>query len=796
MHFRDILKRRGEGPSSSETPRRGKEGRRSGRRRLAAALAGAALLAAGLLAADWWFCRPEGLTAGYVGREHCVGCHAQQGSAWLGSDHQRAMAVATPKTVLGNFDNQQYRHFDVTSKFFRRGDHYYVTTDGPTGKSETFPVRYTFGVRPLQQYLVPFPDGRIQCLPLAWDTERKRWFHLYPNEPIPHTDVLHWTRPLQNWNYMCADCHSTDLKRNYQPATNRYHTTWSEISVSCEACHGPGSLHVELAESGRLFWDRRYGLGLPSLKRGDARTEVDSCAPCHARRNQAYPGFRPGQKFLDYYLPELLDGDLYYADGQIREEDYEYGSFLQSKMYDRQIRCTDCHDPHTARLRGVDPKTPWQHVADNRVCVECHLGQHPAGKYDTPAHDHHPDRSKPGALCVDCHMPETPYMVVDPRRDHSMRIPRPDLTVALGIPNACNRCHHDRAKGETPAWAERQVRRWYGERKEPPPFAYAFAAGRAGKPEGERLLEAVTRRKDLSPIVRASAIALLGRYGSDTAQYAACDGLGSDEPLVRLAAVRSLPSLADEEIERRLAPLLRDPIRTVRMEAARILSRVPPQRFGREDRAAFDAALAEYLRGQESLDDQPAAHLNIAVVRANLGDVKGAEEEYHTALRIDPRFVPARINLAMLDDQQGKMGEAEGELRRVIELEPKMAEAHYSLGLLLGEDDRHMAAAAQSLAQAVALAPENPRMRYNYGLALQKLGEAAKAEEQLRQAHKLAPEAADYLRALAIFYTQQKRWVSAAACAAELVERHPNDPQAQNLLEYARQKGERRQPSQ
>jgi tetratricopeptide (TPR) repeat protein len=780
-----------EDPCRQETPPHGNGGDpRVGRRRLIlATLAALLLLAAALLAADWWFCRPEGLTAHYVGRNQCIRCHAKQYHDWLGSDHEQAMAVATPQTVLGNFKNQQFSHFGVTSKFFRRGGKYCVTTDGPSGKSETFDIRYTFGFRPLQQYLVPFPDGRVQCLPLAWDTQRKRWFHLYPNEPIPHSDELHWTRPLQNWNYMCADCHSTNLQKNFDVATNRYHTTWSEISVSCEACHGPGSLHVELSESWRFFWDRRYGLGLPNLKRADAHTVVDSCSPCHARRNLAYPGFRSGQKFLDYYNPELLDRDLYYADGQIKDEDYEYGSFLQSKMYDRQIRCTDCHDPHTARLRGVDPATPWRHVSDNRVCIECHLGQHPAGKYDTPTHDHHPNRSKPGTLCVDCHMAETTYMVVDPRRDHSMRVPRPDLTIALGIPNACNRCHHDKSKGETPEWAESQLRRWYGERKELPSFAYAFAAGRAAKPEGERMLESITRRKDLRPIVRASAIALLSHYGGDTAQYAAFEGLSNDDPLVRMAAVRSLQFLPDVELERRLAPMLHDPIRTVRMEAARILSRTPSHLFNREDRAAFDAALAEYLTGQENLDDHPAAHLNIAVAQANLGDVKKAEAEYRTAIRIDPRFVPARINLAMLDDQQGKKAEAEAELRTVIELEPTLSEAHYSLGLLLGEDEGKIAAAAQSLAKAVALAPENPRMHYNYGLSLQKLGNAAKAEEEFSKAHKLAPEESDFLHALAILYTQQKRWTRAAARAEELVRRHPNDPQLQSLLDFARQQG-------
>ncbi len=363
--------------------------------------------------------------------------------------------------------------------------------------------------------------------------------------------------------------------------------------------------------------------------------------------------------------------------------------------------------------------------------------------------------------------------------------------MSLGIPNACSRCHHDKAKGETPGWAEDRFANGTA-RKELPHFAYAFAAGRTGKPEGERMPESVTRRKDLSPIVRASAIALLGRYPGDTAQYVASEGLAHDDALVRLAAVRSLQFWPDEELEPAGADAPRpDPHGS--HGGARILSRVPMHRFNREDREAFDAALAEYLVGQRNLDDQPAAHLNVAVVRANLGEVKQAFEEYRTALRIDPRFVPARINLAMLYDQQGKKAEAAVELRQAIELEPKMAEAHYSLGLLLGEDESRMAEATQSLAMAARLAPENPRMHYNYGLALQKLGNAAGAEEEFSKARKLAPDVSDYLRALAILYTQQKRWARAAACAEELVRLHPSDPGLQALLEYARQGGGKKQ---
>lgn len=661
--------------------------------------------------------------------------------------------------------------FAVTSKMFRRDGKFYVTTDNRDGQMETFEVKYTFGVRPLQQYLVEFPDGRVQCLPTAWDTEEKRWFHLYPKEPIPHDDVLHWTGPLQNWNYMCADCHSTNLQKNYRLADDTYHTTWSEINVSCETCHGPGSLHVELANQWGFFWDRRHGYGLPRLKSDDSRVEIETCAPCHSRRRIVYPGHRPGAKFLDHYLPEILDNELYYADGQVLEEDYVYGSFIQSLMYAQGVRCTDCHDPHSMRLKFEDPKSPRPDVPDNRLCGQCHL---PA-QYDTVTHHHHPDDSQPGTRCVECHMPETKYMVVDPRRDHSLRVPRPDLTVSLGIPNACNLCHNDASKGENAAWAAEQVVAWYGEPKGPPHFAHALAAGREGKPEGARLLADVARRRDHRPMIRASAISLLSHYQTGEAQFRAIDGLKDPDELVRATSVRSLQYLPLPDLHDRLAPMLDDPVRAVRVEAARMLSAVPRRAFSQKDADAFDAALAEHLEGQEAVNDQPAAHLNLGVIYTNLGELELAEKAYRQALAMNPRFVPARINLAMLHDQQGNKAEAESQFRKAIEFEPDLAEAHYSLGLLLAEDDSRLDAASEFLGRAARLAPENARIHYNYGLALQRLGRADPAEQALKTAVRLAPGSTDYLHALAILYTQQMRWGEAKAVAAELQRLEPGN---------------------
>ncbi|NUQ63263.1 MAG: tetratricopeptide repeat protein [Pirellulales bacterium] len=758
------------------------------RRFLVGALLAVSAAAAIWAAADWWLAWPETAAddARYVGRQTCAECHAKEAGLFHRSDHDLAMQPATPETVLGDFSDRDFTHFDVKSRFFRRGNEFFVTTDNREGRLETFLVKYVFGVRPLQQYLIEFPDGRVQCLGIAWDTENQRWFHLYPDEPIPHNDPLHWTRPLQNWNYMCAECHSTNLQKGFNLADNTYRTTWSEIDVSCEACHGPGSLHVELARSNSLFWDRRHGYGLPRLKGPDSHPEIETCAPCHSRRRIVHPGHRPGKPYLDYYLHEIIDGELYYADGQILEEDYEYGSFTQSLMYHKGVRCTNCHDPHTARIKFEEPGSPRVKYTDNKLCGQCHLPT----KYDTPTHHYHPDGSKPGTKCVECHMPETTYMVVDPRRDHSIRIPRPDLTVSLDIPNACNGCHKDAAKGETSQWAQAKCEEWYGPRKGPPHFAHAIAAGRRLKPEGHDLLVEVVRRKDTSAIVRSSAISLLRRYQSGDAEAAAIQGLEDPEALVRVTSVRSLQDLLPApELLRRLAPLLRDPIRSVRVETARALalSQTPPRGYSREDREAFEAALAEYMAAQNAVNDQPAAYLNMAVIYAAQGQVDRAESEYHTALRIDPEFIPARINLAMLYDGRGEKAKAEQQFRKIVELDPKQGEAYYSLGLLLAEDEKRLEEAAGFLSAAAKLLSDNPRVHYNHGLALQKLGRVEAAEKSLQKSHELAPSTPDALHALAILYAQQGQWPRAVAAAERLVGQYPREPAFKMLLDTLRE---------
>lgn len=747
------------------------------RTRALLALAGLAAVATAVVAGDWLIAIPADRRAEYIGRKSCVDCHQQEHDAWHGSDHDLAMDYATPEFVLGDFNNAELEHFDVTSTFSREGDKFYVTTENARGELEKFHIKYVFGVRPLQQYMVEFPDGRVQVLSIAWDVENERWFHLYPDQDIPAGDWLHWTGKGQNWNYMCAECHSTNLQKNYDLASDTFHTTWSEIDVSCESCHGPGSIHLELANSTSLFWDRNHGYGLARLKGPDSTMQLQTCAPCHARRRIVYPGHQAGSRFLDYYEAELLDDELYYPDGQILEEDYEYGSFLQSRMYREGVRCTDCHDPHSLQLR----------MPGNQLCAKCHV---PA-KYDTPAHHHHEVGSK-GASCVECHMPERTYMLVDPRRDHSIRIPRPDLTVELGVPNACDDCHEEKGA----QWAADQIVAWYGpKRRHDPHFGVTIAAGRAHDPHAVDDLSRMARfnpvqskEQQVGPMVRASAVALLGQYGGSDARNALEIGLKDEEPMVRAAAVRGYEQRTVEEIRRALTPLLDDPIRGVRTEAARLLSQVPRSEWKADEWTRFEEVLAEWMTAQHSMADQAASHLNLGVVYTNLGQSDKAIDAYRTAIRVEDDFVPARVNLATLLHQHGQSSEAEQLLRKVLEQEPEFADGWYSLGLLLAElQPPRMDAAAEALGKAAELAGNNARMFYNYGLALQRLSRLREAEAALLKAAELEPTTIDFLHALVVLYAQQRRWPQAIEWAEKLAE---IEPRAQGLLMNIKQQAE------
>jgi len=723
---------------------------------------------------------PEPVT--FVGGQKCAECHKNEYDKWQGSHHDLAMDEAKDSTVLGDFNDAVFEYFGAVSRFYRRDGRFFVYTQGPGGEMGDFEIKYTFGVYPLQQYLVPFGGGRLQCLPIAWDARQKKWYHLNPAEPIDPDDWLYWTNAGQNWNGMCAECHSTNLEKNFNLASNSYRTTWSEIDVGCEACHGPGSNHVQWAELPDMARPAVENYRLVVKTSGiDSRALVELCAPCHARRAILGDYTHAEPDLMDSMLPTLLEQGLYFSDGQILEEVYVYGSFTQSKMYARDVRCSDCHDVHSIKTvkRG------------NALCLQCHR----AAVYDTGNHHFHKYKGQKGeplknaagqvlfdvgsgAECAQCHMPGRIYMGIDYRPDHSFRIPRPDLSLKLGVPNACNRCHQDKSI----QWADDYITQWYGPGRRGH-YGPTLDAGRRHLPDAPQRLARLAADPLYPVIVRATALSLLGTNPTPDSDRTFELALADEEALIRRTAVDQLNAADLKKQTALLAAMLYDPVKAVRLEAARRMTEIAePQLDGRQQRR-YQAALLEYRKSMEYSADFAFARYNLANLYANLRQPQKAVDFYLGAIGIDSQFYPAKVNLAMLYNNMGRKDETEALLREVVAAHPELYEVHYSLGLLLAENQkydeaaRHLEIAAQGL-------PGRGRVHYNLGLLLQHLKRNTAAEAALLAALEIEPHNLDYLYAAADHYLKRGELIKAADLARQIIQKYPRQTIGHDILNF------------
>jgi predicted CXXCH cytochrome family protein len=688
--------------------------------------------------------------AGYVGSKRCVGCHSSEAAAWDASHHANAMGLADGVLLADRFSSAAPAKDFVFTPFLT-SNRPTVRIEGADGKTVDLRVAYTFGVYPLQQYLVPFPGGRYQALPFAWDARPRaeggqRWFNLNPGAVSPG-DALHWTGRNQSWNSMCAGCHSTGLRKNYDPASSAYKTTWSDIAVACEACHGAGAGHLTWAEEGRRdapnkgfeaplkeagaagHWGDFDARGIRQWAGGERRSQIDRCASCHSRRRALQDGTPPGKPLLETHSVALLDDELYYPDGQIKDEVFEYGSFVQSRMWRAQVVCTDCHEPHSAGLKA----------SGNALCAQCH----DASLFDAPAHHRHAPGSA-AAQCTTCHMPSRTYMGVHVRHDHSFRLPAPARAASLGAPDPCTSCHGDRGV----EWAEAALNRWGGGRhRVGSAFADALAAGRKRAAGAQKSLIEASSNKDNPPIARATALSLLARFPGARTLPVLRSGLTDADSLVRLGAVRGTAPYSNADLRSLLSDAVRDPQRAVRSEAARLLAPFFDPGWPPEQRQTVKAALDEWIEAEKASAERPESALNLGALWADLGNFENAETAFKDALKQDARFTSASLNLADLYRSISREKEAEAILREAAALAPEDADAHYALGLALVRRGQRAEALAE-LQKAAALKPEDARFAYVFGVALNESGDRPRALAVLDEAYRRFPDDRDLLSAL------------------------------------------------
>ena len=701
----------------------------------------------------------------YVGAAKCRDCHTDIYDRWKGSHHDLAMMAANEASVIGDFDNATFTHHDVTTTFFRQGDDYLVRTVGGDNQQHEYKVLYTFGITPLQQYLVEFPGGRLQTLPFCWDARPtdeggQRWYHLYGDEDIPPGDELFWTGPAQNWNFACAECHSTNLRKNYDVATDSYHTTFSEVNVACEACHGPGSGHLAWAEEHDVANDppdTRYdddddkGMSVRLKDRTGgqwqydedvktylrtkplaSRVQLDTCARCHSRRSVLTENYHHGSTIHDTHRVSTLEPPLYELTGVVRDEDYVYGSFVQSKMYHQGVRCVDCHDPHSLQ----------RHRPGNTLCTHCHQLT-----YDAPEHHFHPAGGQ-GTQCIECHMPERTYMGVDKRSDHSFRIPRPDLSVKYGSPNMCNDCHTE----ESFEWAAEWVEKWYGPRTDDTiDYAAVLNAATVGHPDALKLMPQYIGDTSFPAIRRATLLRSAGQYMSREMFAVVLQSLQDPEPMVRSAAITATEALPPQAAWSAIAPLLHDPVRLVRSDAARRLApiapQVPPGTPGLDD---FAAAWVTFEESITINSDRAGPLVDHATVIANRGEIEPAIKEMQRALKIEPWYVPASINLADMFRAVNQDASAIATLKEALKHNPDAAIIYFGLGLAYVREQDHEAALT-AFEKATQLSPDDAHFHYMYAVALHDTGHPNEALTVLNQNlakfpynHELLSVAIDY----------------------------------------------------
>ena len=697
----------------------------------------------------------------FVGPDACQSCHAKEYADWSTSDHFKAMMVANDSSVSGDFNNASLNSDGVYSKFFKRDEKFYINTEGDDGKNHDYEVKFTFGYYPLQQYLVEFPGGRMQVPRQSYNVVTKKWFHQYSGHKINHHDWMHWTKQSQNWNSMCANCHSTGLQRNYDEASDSYHTTYTHINVSCESCHGMGKNHIAYINTDEYKEGAKSkGSYLLLAKDQKSNVQLSACVQCHARRMEISSQPIASTEILDNYIPETPTTENYFPDGQFHNEDYEYGSFTQSKMYHRDVKCNNCHNPHSGKLK----------LEGNKLCLQCHQP-----KYNSPEHYFH-ETNTAAAECISCHMPSRIYMGADTRRDHSMRIPRPDQSVKYNTPNACNQCHSNK----TSQWSADAIIKWYGKERK---YYYTddLIPGSQLDENSFYHLNKLVHDTTVSEMIRATAINYMGEIVTEGSLSEIKYYLTDSSAMVRHQAVTSLANFPPERWAASVSPLLVDPVRAIRIAAANSLSGVPKQLIDNNRQTDYAAANNELLQFLHFQSDFATGNIMLADYYSRTGENSNAEKYYLRTLKIDSMANYARINLATIYNTEGKNGKAIEILNAAYKTDRENPRISYNLALIYVEVG-NKEDALKYFDNAHRLKYGDPQLYYNYGLYLQQAGNSKKAQTMFSEGLKLFENSEKLTYGASYFYLQTGQKEKAFECIRKLQLLNPSNPNYRELF--------------
>ena len=696
----------------------------------------------------------------FVGNESCVGCHQNEVKDWSDSNHAKAMLEATEQNVLANFDNAELKRNGLTHKMYKKGNAFFVLTDGSNGVLEEFEIKYTFGYHPIQQYLVEFEGGRLQVLSLTWDVLKKEWYYMsdevYKNLSIDHENWLHWTNQAFNWNGMCAECHTTNLKKNYHLDTDSYKTTWSQLSVSCEACHGPAEYHLKWAST-KDEDIANYGF-VKKFKDSDNHSQLETCVRCHSRRSIFGDYDYAWTENHEHMSIGTVSSPNYHTDGQIKEEDFEMGSFMQSKMHENGVKCSDCHNVHSGKVK----------FQDNRLCTQCHA---PAD-YDSKKHHFH-EKEKAGSSCVDCHMPGQYFMGRHFRRDHSLRIPRPDISKVTDAPNACNACHTDKSVD----WAVENTTKWYGAKKQDH-YGFTFHKANSQDPSAVDELKIIINDEKKPLIVRQTAMDVLRTNYPEQAQAILNPFLTNKNSALRFQSVFN--SRFDASNAKEILALLKDPIKGIRNTAA-IKVAENKNLLTSEYQSSFEKEIKEYVAILTYNSDFPDSKLNLGNYYFSQNNLQKATNYYQQTIAQDKEYIQAYYNLAYLYKQTNQKEEAINVLESYLQKNSKDSQAFYDIGLLIAEYGDYKKAAFY-LEKAKTNINPNDRITLNLAKIYAYLDQKPKAEGYYKELVQNFPQVEEYDVELFQFYITNQNIEKAKQAAIHILNKYPNFKE-RNVLE-------------